>query len=186
MGTAPPKFPDCFALNARTGERTAPDPQFLEVARVFIWSDCCQTAAIPLPGSPTTQMSRHNILCWGRESRVRENGASRNIVVIIGVRLLTIYFNKLRSFVPQESPVNTRLFRQMQESGRTQDFVSTPCPPLSHRSSTGCWQSARRTGATVAHRQIAIFKPLESRMSASTIQVPCDAGEVPVVSQHDY
>jgi len=36
----------------------------------------------------------------------------------------------------------------MQESGRTQDFVSTVFPPITNKSSTGCWPGRPRRRAT--------------------------------------
>src|SRR6185369_10350258 len=55
--------------NARTGGKNDPNPQFLEVSRVLYVGRLLSGSHHSSPQLPNPKMSRHNILCWGRESR---------------------------------------------------------------------------------------------------------------------
>src|SRR3954470_14569027 len=68
----------------------------------------------------------------------------------------------------------------MQESGRTQDFVSTGFPPVTHKTSTAC--SAARRKEPAGRSKSDFFKPLDSGFGARNSGAMNDAGKPPVVS----
>src|SRR4030095_11084537 len=54
---------------ARTEKKERPNARSsCRSVRLYVCGRC-QTTTISLPGSPTTKMSRHNILCWGRKPK---------------------------------------------------------------------------------------------------------------------
>ena len=148
MGTCSPKFSDPllrmrFDQSPNREKRTARRPQCLRVSAslcVRLLSDNRHSS----PRLPNPPRCRDTTSCVGvgslraEKQRVKKhrchNCSAEKPLHSIG----------LRDFLLQESPVNTRLFCVMQESGRTQDFVSTVFPPVTNKSSTACWGSPSR------------------------------------------
>src|SRR6186713_3192335 len=65
----------------RSSEKATPEgkkdpyPQFLQAPSVFhVERTAVRQPANPLHGSPQHEISRHNILCWGREIRSAKTG----------------------------------------------------------------------------------------------------------------
>ena len=156
MGTCSPKFSDPlfrmrFDQSPNRRKRTARRPQCLRVSAslcVRLLSDNRHSS----PRLPQPPRCRDTTSCVGvgslraEKQRVKKhrchNCSAENL----------LYSTDLRDFVLQESPVNTRLFCVMQESGRTQDFVSTAFPPVTNKSSTACWGLALPGGGSAPRR----------------------------------
>src|SRR5688572_13575069 len=132
MGMAPRCSGLCFTTRTGRKKRDAPDPHVWRTAHLYEERSAVRQPPYLSP-APQPSRCRDTTSCVGvgrlstPNRRVKKHRCHNCGAITIR------FFNGLSHFLRQERAVNTPLFCQMQESGRTQYFVSTVCPPATHK-----------------------------------------------------